>query len=163
MGLYNFCLGKGIIIPLTRLVREHTPLLLELTSDPDILFEGIRTQIGKQYELTTLGHDAFDSRHGHMDVFDGMKNMDAYNLIKKWQKEEENQELVFVGLYKELTGGEMSYRVETPELLYSLPAFLPEIVEYYPVLQSTDLSSLEVTFGQPVCIWTFGTDCACCT
>lgn len=171
MVLYYISLGKGVIVPYTVLVQKFLSELKEIDpqydpstpwEDEELLRRVVERQIGDQYEMVTLGHDAFHP--GGYRQLDALTDRDseAYGMIQNWLKDGEEQ-LIFIGKYKKMTGAQMNTRPDAPELLYSLAAFLPEIVEYYPKLLKEDVSSLEPVFGQEPEIWTFGTDCACCS
>ena len=159
MGIYNFFLGKGIILPLKFLIQKYLPVLINSDYDELSLFHEheevfqdiVQDQLAPQCKIILLGHDALTRRHGDIQAFDGTLNRDAYEEIKKWQKQKES--LAFIGICRELRGG---------EFIYSLPEFLPEIVEYYPQFIKEELNFLKQEFPHTVCIWTFTSDC-CCT
>lgn len=181
MGIYNFLLGKGVIVvaddllPVlvdsipTEFEGDHEDIIYEL----DLLSEAIERKFGRSYELIKLGHDAFRQIEGGVpQALEGDYEI-ALSRIQEWRDENEQAEgyhktdVFFIGTAKELEGlqgEEFSHRVGAPELLYSLPAFLPDIVAYYPVLQKERMPDLEEAFNQPALIWTFAGDCVgCCT
>ena len=167
MVLNYICLGKGVILPYKLLVQKYFPELLGIEDDSyaehdQVIDEVIKKQLGDQYEVITLGHDAFHQGDRHDLGLNNGPNEETYLEIQDWLKEK-NQELIFIGKYKELTGIEMNSRPGASELLYSLTGFLPEIVDYYSKLLKEDLGSLKTIFDQTPQIWTFGTDCTCCS
>jgi len=149
--------------------------------DAEVIFsEIIKEILGDQYAVTSVGHDAFESRHGHMDILDGTDQALALKKLLKIRKEERDKknefpnnlheyltfgcsDLMFIGVYEELkVPGEFEYYVKTPEVIYGLPAIIPAIMNVYPRLLNTTLKELEVEFDQTSYIWTFAEDCHCC-
>ena len=178
MGIYNIIMGKGIIIPVKQFViqylKEIEGIFNEGEDEQEFLTEVVKKFIGAEYLVCPIGHDAFDSRYG-MELLENSENAIAYKMIKKWRKQAKKNndelpisglgcgDLMFIGHCKTLEpGGEFGYYIKTPELLYSLPALLPEIISYSLELAKVDVSSLQTIFGQQPCIWTFASDCHCC-
>lgn len=170
MGVYHFLMGKGIILSSKILKEIYRDELAKALPDFDIE-ESIREYVNElneliekidiKFQICILGHDAFDSfgnRHD-MGVLDG-KNEKIYRELKN--REDPDDDLVFIGICDEICGGDFSWYPTAPEIFYGLTTFLPQIVEYYPKLIKNDVSVLGQIFHQTPCIWTFTTDCCCC-
>lgn len=169
-------MGKGIIIPVKRFVQMYLSQINEIYKDGDVecdaLYKIVQKFVNLKYDVSSLGHDALESRDGDMQALDNTPNMEAFEIIQEWRKESYPEDLpiqtlgcgdlMFIGIYETLGDAELSYYVKTPELLYSLPAFIPAMIKCYTTLNEQDCSDLETIFGQKACIWTFATDCACC-
>lgn len=189
MGVYFINIGKGIIVPVKRFVKIFLKQILEaapeeggedkIMMDPEEFFTTIvKDNISRSLSVKILGHDAFTGREGKytsMDVLDRTDNQDALVLVEKWLKEPAGGvypfhlpllgDLLFIGRSKELKP-EFSYRIEAPEVIYGLPALLPELCEYYMIWRDKPLPKLQrskLAGKQKVAIWTFATDCCCCT
>ena len=172
MGVYTFHIGKGVILTLPQIIAalaDDLPLDRDLddwNDDWDPLAYLIQEKFNGKYDTIRLGHDALRSRSGTLvPALDDYKHRDVIDAIAEWRAESEindRMQLFFVGIAKELEGGEMEYYVSAPELMYSLPAYLPELVEYYPILKAKKVPDLEEFFDQKATIWTFTTDCFCC-
>ena len=117
-----------------------------------------------------VGHDAFESRHGDMNVLANTKNYEIIKEIRSLQKTELDvkfesvhcSNLIFIGSYKEIGSGEFEYYIKAPEVIYGLTSLLDDIVEILPIIKKKDCTKLTKLFNQDVCIWTFAPDCACC-
>lgn len=171
MGIYGFSIGLGIIVPIgyfehkfkSQILRadledsedDYQRLVQKLTGDDDI-------------KAIFLGHDAFDGRDGvfDMDVLDGVENSTSLEQIKNLLAEYPSTlgTLMFIGYVRDLESAELSYSVKTSELLYGLPGFLNEIVQYYLELCKTEIDLSALQINQKALIWTFAHDCCqCCT
>lgn len=170
-------MGKGIIIPVKKFVQMYLSEINKIFEDGNDEHEAldkiVKEFVNEKYEVSSLGHDALESRHGDMQALDKTPNMKAFNQIQEWRKESYPKDLpiqslscggdlMFIGVYMPLGDAELSYYVKAPEIIYSLPAFIPHIIDCYETLKQYDYSDLEKTFGQEACIWTFTSDCACC-
>jgi len=72
---------------------------------------------------------------------------------------------LFIGYFEEIEsddGGEFSHYVKAPEIIYSLAALIPSMMEIYPRLLEKKCDKLEEEFKQSMGIWTFTSDCCCC-
>jgi len=177
MGIYSINLGKGIIVPVKVFVKKHLEKVLKIYKEEEGDLEEtislIVTEVyGNEYQVTSIGHDAFKSRDGKMDVLGG-DNKIAFDIINKLREQVEDDlpikiitfsDLIFIGYFRviESTGGDLEYYVKTPELLYGLPSLLPSIIEAYGEMSNKDCSVLKGEFEQNPCIWTFAIDCNCC-
>jgi hypothetical protein len=185
MGIYALRMGKGVIIPVKLIVKEYLTEIIRISKEKNIDMESyfgeildqiVQEQFGKNFKVSQLAHNALESRHGDMCALGDSDNSIAYTTIQKMIKEADlinNNDLpitdfgcgtlLFIGQFNDLDEvGELSYYVKLPELLYSLPAFLPQIVRDYPILMNVDCSALQEKFEQLPCIWTFTNDCHCC-
>ncbi len=178
MGIYDIIMGKGIIIPVKLFVIQYSKeiegIFEEGEDEVEFLTKLVEKFIGKEYQVSKIGHDAFDSRDG-MKLLECSENEIAYQIIKEWRTQAKKNDddlpisslgcsdLMFIGRFKNLEpGDEFGNYIKTPDLLYSLPALLPEIISYSLQLAKMDVSILQSIFGQPPCIWTFADDCHCC-
>lgn len=180
MGIYSICLGKGIMIPVKMFVLKYLDEINETYEDGDdeyvILEKLVKKHIGEEYQISSVGHDAFQNRSGMECVLGDSLNSKVYPQIKEWrEKSKENNvevpfeqlgcsDLIFIGRFKELDAhnGEFGYYIKTPELLYGLTALIPQIVEYSLKLSNIDVSILNEKLDQIPCVWTFSMDCHCC-
>ena len=127
-------MGKGIIIPVKTKGNPFEPLYIFE------LFEGVQKGFPLKWRKQAS------------------KNNDEFPISSLGCGD-----LMFIGHCKDLEpGGEFGYYIKTPELLYSLPALLPEIISYSAELAKMDVYNLKTIFGQEPCIWTFASDCHCC-
>ena len=181
MGFEFFYIGKGIIIPIRRLIRLYPNKNYktgQIDSFDEFLVRDCEKLIkrkfwGKDLKVVGLGHDAFQGRGNNFScpAFGNDENGESLKLIKIWSEEEKDEDevyyesdLIFIGQYEEVTGNyNLNRRAETSELLYSLSSFLPSLIKNYNKILPINLSYLEEEFDQKVCIWTFANDCACCT
>lgn len=184
MGIYYISMGKGVILSVDVLEERFGGFMLtdEVISshqgDAWTIFDHlIKMQLGPRYSLVFLGHDAFVSRGGKMDVLSGafgVENQKQMDSIIEWKSQKPKgskvdfvgYELCFVGLHDEIEsiGGEFEYKVSTSELLYGLPALLPGILKLYSFLEAEKCAELAKFFPEYVpSIWTFADDCHCCT
>ena len=162
-------MGKGIFLPLEFLIRHYHRILWDATTQTDDLLDNpcetiqtlsdhMKALYGDDIELIDVGHDALDQD------YQALKYVDDYcNALKHIRSLGKTDKLVFIGQYVEMNGSEMGWGVTKPELLYSLPVFLPKLVEWYPRLDVLNLEFLQTVFGQKPLIWTFAGDCCCCT
>ena len=171
-------MGKGIIIPVKIFVKRYLAQIQEIYTDGDdevqALEQIVKKYIGEQYCVSSLGHDALESRHGNMQVLDGTTNMEAFELLQKMKIEAKDMsddlpilslhcgDLMFIGHYESLGSSEFEYYIKTPEVLYGLPALIPDIIRCYSKYIDMDCSQLQTIFEQNPCIWTFAPDCHCC-
>lgn len=185
MGIYNISMGKGIITSFGVLEKLFEN---ELTEEFIVSHRGdmcqtldslAKKRLGKDYSVIFLGHDAFSSRRGNMDIlansedFELQKQLDSISYWKQKHQEGKGNNhffnsfvLCFIGICDEIesTGGEFGYLVKTPELLYGLPALLPSIIKLYIRLEAEKCEELSKFYpGLTPRIWTFGGDCHCCT
>lgn len=189
MGIYSIYIGKGIIIPVSMFVRNFkTQILEKINADEDefpdpikIFGEIVAEQLGQNFVVESVGHDAFESRHGRMDIFDDTEHQKAFEHLKKLREAEKTEngnllppgledyetigcsDLMFIGVYKEIEangGGEFDYYVKTSELLYGLAVLIPSLIKCYQELTPLNTSALDHL--APSCIWTFAPDCHCC-
>lgn len=176
MGIYSICIGKGIIMKisvLAKFLQDKGQEVDEDMMDMDIA-ERVEKYFEKKYSVIVLGHDAFESRHGHVtDESDGFECPEAAAQVQDdLDSEKKNNEygiprypsLVFIGYHEDLAppDGDLSYYVKTPELLYSLITFVPKIIKVYPILHEKDCRELEEMFGRKATMWTFASDCCFC-
>lgn len=173
MGIYNISLGNGIIIPSKMLVKMYPDHFNNVEEyGPEELEDILRKVTGKKFKVSNVGHDAFKSRNGSMQVLSGTKNYDIVKEIKKLDNEYKDLEvgsdllscgtLIFIGFYEEMGNSEFEYYPKTAEVIYGLPAILEDIITILPTLKEKDCSLLTEMFKQEACIWTFANDCACC-
>lgn len=189
MGIYNLKIGKGVIIPVTYFMsiflenlelardsaKEENPDYVEFEFDEDFILKCIFEKTGIKYNFSPLGHDAFDSRNGTMNILGGTKNSKVFNQIKELKsKKYENinddfccvvgtGDLIFIGFYTDLNeGGEFEYYVKAPEIIYGLTSLLDQILEVVPKLKEKKCTELEKLFNQEALIWSFASDCSCC-
>ncbi len=181
MGIYHIIIGKGILMPYWRFIQLHLLTQVDEHTTPkelDAAIDKFLKKSGPDYELIHLGHDAFEG--------DGYRNFVISNLFEdeqskiiieneKLQKEKPDfshypddaflDQLVFIGKFHTLSpaGDDFSSRPKAPELIYGLATLLPKLVNCYMALQKGDYKNLEETFTQTAHIWTFASDCACCT
>jgi hypothetical protein len=180
MGVYDIYMGKGIILPVSVFVRRFLKEIQELTADKatdgceqEIIEEEIIEEIVKKYigdyEVCTIGHDAFNGRYGSIaEMFDGT---DAFDNIITSESDVDNSDLpftsihcstaIFIGYYKSIAPNDLGYYIKAPEVIYSIAAFIPLILKHYPVLLAKECTSLNI-FNQEAHIWTFALDCCCC-
>jgi hypothetical protein len=168
-------MGKGIILSVSEL-EKHFELLLtpehisRCSEDVFLIFNRlIKDHINSKYSISFLGHDAFRSYSGDMEILSGTENGKQLELTKISKHDVTKlcyyTKFCFVGVYNEIPSEEeLEYEVTVPELLYGLPALLPGIMELYPKLQAQNCEELIKEFPQyKPCIWTFAGDCHCCT
>ena len=167
-------MGKGIIVPYQHLVNMNLEELRsydeleDLTLDnyeehdfKEFLEEIIQDKHSIEFEISFLGHDALEFRHGFCEtiIFDGERKS-----VLEYLKRYKDTTLVFVGKYRSIPcDGEFSCHVEAPEVVYSMAALLPGIMEIYPELLAADCDKLKKICNQEPHIWTFTNDCTCCT
>lgn len=184
MGVYSIFMGKGIVVPVNLFVAKYRKEVEELYKNRkgyelETLQEVVKKYIG-DYEVVTMGHDAFEGRHGLVfHMFEDTNNEKSSQRIaelidvgKKYVSEDEKElpfasvhcsDLIFIGHFVDICGNnELSYYIKAPEVIYSLAACIPLIVKHYPSLSEKDCSSLNNVFDQEACIWTFAPDCCCC-
>ena len=181
MGVYNICMGKGIVVPIKLFVQKFKKEVEEFHREgyeQETVEKVVKKYIG-DFQVSTLGHDAFEGRHGFVfDMFADTENEKAGNKIAKLisqskEKEDEDQNLpfttifcsslIFIGHFVEICHNDLSYYLKAPEVIYSLAACLPLIMKHYPELYQKDCSSLDDLFKrQQACVWTFTNDCCCC-
>ena len=191
MGVYTLTIGKGVMIPVKWFVHTHLKEITkkhkayvqrgEWRDDPsDVIREVVQEKYGPEFDISPVGHDAFESRHGFasMGILNGSEQQEALAVLKGLTEEckelnlptelEEYTHLdcgsiMFIGFHEDIAsarGGEFEYYLKTPELLYGLVALIPSIIRLYQVMSTKDTSEL-AALGKPV-IWTFATDCCCC-
>lgn len=177
-------MGKGVILSVDVLEEKFGGSILTdqfidgYQGDAWSIFNQlIKMQLGPKYSLVCLGHDAFVSRGGKMSVLtdtNSDENRTQLDSIVKWKTQKPRKtkvdfvgfDLCFVGIYEEIesTGGEFECKVSTSELLYGLPALLPSMVKIYPRLEAEKCAELSAFIPEYVpSIWTFASDCHCCT
>jgi len=167
-------MGKGIILSVSELEKHFESLLTpeyiqECSEDVFLIFNRlIKDHINSKYSISFLGHDAFQSYSGDMEILSGTENGKQLELTKNSKHKTKLHyytKFCFVGVYTEIPSKEeLEYEVTLPELLYGLPALLPGIMELYPKLQAQNCEELIKEFPQyKPCIWTFAGDCHCCT
>nr|QBK89836.1 MAG: hypothetical protein LCPAC101_01190 [Pithovirus LCPAC101] len=173
MGIYNLSLGKGVIIPINMFIEMFNDYFKDKEeTDVEFMEYVLKKETGKSYQVSVVGHDAFKSRGGNMDVLSETKNYDIVQDIKKLDKKYKKIDidcclvgcgtLIFIGFYESLGKGEFEYYPEASEIIYGLTSLLDDIVAFLPLLKEKDCTSLTKTFNQNSCIWTFAPDCACC-
>ena len=183
MGVYNICMGKGIVVPVNLFVAKYRKEVEECYKDKKegyelkTISEVVKKYIG-DYEVCTMGHDAFEGRRGLcLDMFDNTANEEAgyriselINKGKKFVCKDGEQlpfdsvhcsSLIFIGHFVDICPNDLSYYLKAPEVIYSMAACIPLIIKHYPSLSAKDCASLNV-FNQQACIWTFAPDCCCC-
>ena len=193
MGVYEIYMGKGIIVPIKVFVRkfhkEIEEIYKENHDEQEVVEEIVKKYLG-DYKVSTLGHDAFQGRHGLVfDMFENTANgksgkrianlmggIDSENgnedLVDLEKVDDEDKdlpftsigcsELIFIGHFENICPTEFSYYLKAPEVIYGMASCLPLIMKHYPILLATDCSSLDEIFNQESCIWTFANDCSCC-
>ena len=184
MGVCDIYMGKGIVVPVNLFVAKYRKEVEECYKDKkegyelETIQEVVKKYIG-DYEVCTIGHDAFEGRHGLcLDMFDETESEKSAERIseliyigKEFVPEDGEElpfdsvhcsSLIFIGHFVDICGkNELSYYLKAPEVIYSLAACIPLIVKHYPSLSAKDCASLNV-FAQEACIWTFAPDCCCC-
>lgn len=84
MGIYELFLGKGIILPVKMFVRKYLEEVnIALANDEDedeysLLQLIAKQKFGEDIEISSLGHDALESRHGNMSVFGDTDNAKSF-------------------------------------------------------------------------------------
>ena len=168
-------MGKGIVIPINIFVqRFKEEIKLENNQDELALVKEIVKKYIGDYDVCTLGHDAFQGRHGLVfEMFEDSANEKEAERITQLIKDSKLitetlpftnifcSSLIFIGHFEDITPNELSYYLKAPEVIYSIASFIPLIMKYYPFLMEKDCASLNV-FDQQACIWTFAPDCSCC-
>jgi len=184
MGIYDILMGKGIFIPINIFAKKFPEEIKEYLKNKsndepgwEVVEAIVKKHMGSQYEATQTGHDVLKSRRGLVlsQTYDGDEerepSMDCiYKMIEESEgmlTEEHNpmnsSDIVFIGKEESLmNGNELSYYVDSPEIIYSLAYMAPTIAYHYPILDKLEMPELEKLFGQKACIWTFTTDCTCC-
>lgn len=164
MGVYSILLGKGILLPrktLAKIVRERNNVNL-INEDTNYGFAmEVKYALNNDWEVVSLGHDAFVSRNGDiLEAFDQKHRTLSDDIIKN----EDLESLVFIGYTKDLClpNGEFSWYVNAPEIIYGLAALIPQILTDWPLLEKIDCSALHEYFGREPQMWTFVPDCCCC-
>lgn len=179
MGIYDIQLGKGIIVPHNIFIKTNEKIIKNIMKGMkkpydgfDILDRAVKKIYGQEYEFSPIGHDAFNSRSGSMEIFtnDNEINFIAIKNLLKIKIDSDSLpfdfpscgELIFIGKYQSIEANDMEYYVKTPELLYGLPALLPSLIKVYQKMIKIKCDELINEFNQTPCIWTFATDCHCC-
>lgn len=165
MGIYNFSIGKGIILTSQEFYDRYKDQCnskdFDITKPSyvlgDIIQEIIKECVG-DFKVVSLGHDAFNYDNP-MGVFDRTPNAE---YIRKGSHPYGEEDLFFIGINHNLDSAEYNYNPSAPEMLYGLAAFMDEIVEIYPKLKASDCTALSDAFDRKACIWTYACDCICC-
>lgn len=188
MGMYDYMIGNGIIIPSNFFIRIFLKEIKELQKDcfsDDDLTQIVKKYINKDFECCTLGHDAFEGRHGENDVFDILSEDEDYKKstdkilemirienVKNDKNELANMrfggDLMFIGICDSvLENVELSWYVKGPEILYTLPVALKKMTKFFIKNNNKKIEYPQKFFQlfgeQESKIWTFHSDCLeCC-
>jgi hypothetical protein len=99
MGVYELYMGKGIIVPVRTFVKHFLKEINEIhkpSFEHETLQEIVKKYIG-DYEICSIGHDAFKGRHGFIsDMFENTPNESMIerigDMISGKEKEDEEKE-----------------------------------------------------------------------
>jgi hypothetical protein len=178
MGVDLLYMGYGVVIPVKTFVKKYLKEVNEIiqiencTDDRETLQTVVNRKIGN-FEICSLGHDAFTSRSGYLSSLED-DHEEAFQHIQE-SRETANLDkevklpitglfcgdLMFIGTFKSL-GKELGHRAQAPEVIYGFSGMLENIVCWYPILKGVDSAILAETFGQKPCMWIFAPDCICC-
>lgn len=173
MGVDSIQLGKGVIISVKvfyeKFKEEIEEMMKTKTDCHEIANLLIKKHIGN-YEMSTLGHDAFQGRHGFVfDMFENADQEESCDMISSMMQDMQDKldskfslgcgDMMFIGAHYTISEVDLSYYIKAPEVIYSIASFIPNIMKYYPILNTMNMDEI---FGQKPKIWTFTDDCCCC-
>ena len=174
MGVYNICIGKGVIIPARFFFKIFKKEIAESNDhvDEKLFNEIVQKHIGPTYQVCVLEHDAFEGRHSLIwEMFEEGENEESALMIDELVNDAKlmpetdtfhDGRLMFIGQFDSIAGPDFSYYVKAPEIIYGLAALLPSLMKLYPKYLATTCDELTQWCEQKPCIWTFVGDCCCC-
>ena len=164
MVLHNLFIGKGIFLPLEVLVRKYRGILWDTSFSESKIMEEPQEAIEMiQVHLEEVYGEDIRCEHMRNDVFDdGFRALDRSQPHKIAIEQVKNlgntKNMMFIGIIEYLEGSKNVFCLSEKELPYSMPLFLPKLVETYNRFQDRDLEFLKNPFGQEPLIWTFSYD-----
>jgi len=180
--MYDYWIGNGIIVPTSLFVKLFWEDIQKQMEDPlftgdyvELMTQVVKKHINENFECQMLGSDAFESRSGRMGVLDILGEVEGYQdstakIAKMWLEDEDPHpledfmsELMFIGICETVMDNtDLSWYVKGPEILYSLPAALKRMTQFYMQHHDKQLNFGEKYFDlfgqQESKIWTFHND-----